>query len=88
MLTAWFSCSLARLPVSFHPRLIGGDQEAMDTREMAGVSSSTTATAKPGKLGRLRARSLAAGAESHLDWRSEGADLIEFVWPLGSSVVV
>ena len=50
------------------PGRSAGHQEAPKTREMAGVSSTTAATANPGKLGRPHARSLATAAEPHLDW--------------------
>ena len=44
---------------------------------MAGVSSSTSITANPGKLGGLHALAIAAVAGTHVDWRSEGADFME-----------
>ena len=52
-----------------------GHQEATGTREMAGDSSSTTVTANPEKRGCLHTLSLAARAERHVDWRSEGGRL-------------
>lgn len=54
-----------------------GDQESIDSSEPSGDSSSTTITAKPAKVGRLRALSLATAAARHLDCISKQADSIE-----------
>ena len=59
------------------PVRLTGNQEAIGTREMTDASSSTIVTATPEKRGGLHALSLAAGSESHLDWRSDGADFID-----------